>query len=637
MAASLFIDTAQRAARATARSSASSPSSGWVTGRVTEVLDSGWVEVAVPADDPQIVATAPSDGTLTQVGAVVRVLLDGSGRATQISAPTTLDESEDAAPVVATGAAGARMTQALTDARSALDGLDAQATAAAAAQSAADQARVDAVAALKAAEESSVFSATAPESPRVGQVWYELNAAGAIVGIHVWDGSAWLVRTLAAGQVLVPGSVGSTLIGPGSVTTREIDVDDLWAEIVRSRGVTTDMLTAGNATIPGTAVVGDLVGNTLRGGVISLLDQAQTPSTATGPNTASAWRYAPEGNMPGNTTGSVSTVSGYPVIRIDSGTTPGGFFLASLQYGAVFGPAAAVGAITYSVTVKVAGGSGRISFSVQSNEAANYTSGWVSAVSGGTYTLKATILEGQWLNQQSGSLFNRIVIKLGAGFSQGTTFTITSITASWPPALKTGLQIYRDSTGQARIDVVGNDGNTAILNSSGVTMKGASGATIGTTTWRNFVAPPFATFWWVKNHADTLVSQPGAYGWLDCAKATSRALRNGMTTTASGYVVVPVAGMYRLDINMAWFTGEAGRAVSAAVWRQSTGKVDDVNDPGATIPIAAGVTGNIVISQTIHLDAGDGIEPAFWHNFSSAAKPNGYNGTRLTLQLISAD
>ena len=103
----------------------------------------------------------------------------------------------------------------------------------------ADQARVDAVAALKAAEGASVFSATAPESPRVGQVWYELNAAGAIVGIHVWDGSAWLVRTLAAGQVLVPGSVGSTLIGPGSVTTREIDVDDLWAEIVRSRGVTT--------------------------------------------------------------------------------------------------------------------------------------------------------------------------------------------------------------------------------------------------------------------------------------------------------------------------------------------------------------------------------------------------------------
>lgn len=287
MAASLFIDTAQRAARATAASSASSPSSGWVSGRVTEVLDSGWVEVAVPADDPQAVATAPSDGTLTQVGAVVRVLLDSSGRATQISAPATLDTSEDAAPVVFTGAAGARMTQALTDARQALDGLDAQAEAAAAAQSAADQARVDAVAALKAAEESSVFSATAPESPRVGQVWYELNAAGAIVGIHVWDGSAWLVRTLAAGQVLVPGSVGSTLIGPGSVTTREIDVDDLWAEIVRSRGVTTDMLTAGGATITGTAVVGDLEGNTLRGGSLIAGDSstgtARITTNASGP------------------------------------------------------------------------------------------------------------------------------------------------------------------------------------------------------------------------------------------------------------------------------------------------------------------------------------------------------------------
>ena len=561
MAASLFIDTAQRAARATAASSASSPSSGWVSGRVTEVLESGWVEVAVPADDPQTVATAPSDGTLTQVGAVVRVLLDGSGRATQISAPTSLDTSEDAAPVVATGAAGARMTQALTDARSALDGLDAQATAAAAAQSAADQARADAVAALKAAEESSVFSATAPESPRVGQVWYELNAAGAIVGIHVWDGSAWLVRTLAAGQVLVPGSVGSTLIGPGSVTTREIDVDDLWAEIVRSRGVTTDMLTAGNATIPGTAVVGDLVGNTLRGGVLSLLDQAQTPSTATGSNTASAWRYQPDGVMPGTTTGSVSTVSGYPVVTITSGTTPGGFFPASLQYGAVFGPAAAVGAITYSVTVKVAGGSGPISFSVQSNEATTYSGGYVNAVSGGTYTLKATIPEGQWINQQSGSLFNRIVIKLGAGFSQGTTFTITSITASWPPALNTGLKIYRDSTGQARIDVVGNDGNTTILNSSGVTMKDASGATIGSIAWRNLVAPPYGALTRTSNWTHTT---PGGWQRVNLTNGQKAELHNGFTQGDS-YLTVPVTGLYRVQgrVGLQTSSGRIGVAVAA--------------------------------------------------------------------------
>ena len=282
MQRSLWIDGAQPSA-----STAGAPMIEWISGVITDVLDGGWVEVGMPPDSPTVTATGPSDGTLTQVGALVRVLLDSTGRILQISAPTTLDTSEDAAPVVATGAAGARMTQALADARQALDGLDAQATAAAAAQEAADQARLDAVAALKAAEESSVFSATAPESPRVGQVWYELNAAGAIVGIHVWDGSAWLVRTLAAGQVLVPGSVGSTLIGPGSVTTREIDVDDLWAEIVRSRGVTTDMLTAGNATVSGTAVVGDLEGNTLRGGSLIAGDSstgtARITTNASGP------------------------------------------------------------------------------------------------------------------------------------------------------------------------------------------------------------------------------------------------------------------------------------------------------------------------------------------------------------------
>ena len=623
MAASLFIDTAQRAARATAASSASSPSSGWVSGRVTEVLDSGWVEVAVPADDPQVVATGPSDGTLTQVGAVVRVLLDSSGRATQISAPTSLDESEDAAPVVATGAAGARMTQALTDARQALDGLDAQAEAAAAAQAAADQARVDAVAALKAAEEASIFSATAPESPRTGQVWYELDSAGAIVGIHVWDGSAWLVRTLAAGQVLVPGSVGSTLIGPGSVTTREIDVDDLWAEIVRSRGVTTDMLTAGNATIAGTAVVGDLVGNTLRGGVLSLLDQTQTPSTATGSNTASAWRYAP-GVVPGITTGSVSTVSGYPVVTINSGTTPGGFFPASLQYGEVFGPAAVVGAITYSVTVKVAGGPGQISFSVQSNEATNYHSGYVNAVSGGTYTLKATIPEGQWLNQQSGSLFNRIVINLGAGFSQGTTFTITSITASWPPTLKTGLKIYRDSTGQARIDVVGDDGNTAILNSSGVTMKDASGATIGTTAWRNFVAPPSGSSSQINVDNTRLTHAT----WMPLRLTGTSTTGGGVTVSNAGFTI-PTTGVYRCDAMVRCWIGVAN-SVGAAI--MINGKFDYLTPftymhsatDGWTMPFVSGTT---------TFKAGDVVTIGGYQDSGAANTVRGYS---LAIQFLHA-
>ena len=40
-------------------------------------------------------------------------------------------------------------------------------------------------------------------------------------------------------------------------------------------------------------------------------------------------------------------------------------------------------------------------------------------------------------------------------------------------------------------------------------------------------------------------------------------------------------------------------------------KVKTVNDPAATIALAKGVSGNIVLSQTIHLDAGEGLMPAF--------------------------
>ena len=487
--ANLWLD--KTPAREKASVSQNSGTGSWVTGVVREVLDGGLLRVGVPADDPVSEAVVPSDGTVSAVGAVVRVLVDSRGRAVHGGAPVSVPEGADLVP---SGAVGQWV-------QSGQDGL----------------------------------------RTRLDQARTELESSMAALGVNLDE----------------------------AVDNPEVVAPAVWAKIATFAKVTTEMLVAGDATIAGTAVVGDLVGNTLRGGVLSLLDQAQTPSTATGSNTASAWSYLPDGVMSGETTGSVSTVSGYPVVTINSGTTPGGFFPASLQYGAVFGPAAAVGAITYSVTVKVAGGPGQISFSVQSNEATNYNSGYVNAVSGGTYTLKATIPEGEWLNQQSGSLFNRIVIKLGAGFSQGTTFTITSITASWPPALKTGLQIYRDSTGQARIDLVGNDGNTAILNSSGVTIKDAFGATIGTVNWSTFVAPPYGALTRTSTWTHTT---PGVWQRVNLTNGQKAELYNGFTQGDS-YLTVPVTGLYRVQgrVGLQTSSGRIGVAVAA----------------GATFPSAA--------------------------------------------------
>ena len=535
--ANLWLD--KTPAREKASVSQNSGTGSWVTGVVREVMDGGNLRVGVPADDPVSEAVVPSDGTVSAVGAVVRVLVDSRGRAVHGGAPVSVPDGADLVP---SGAVGQWV-------QSGQDGL----------------------------------------RTRLDQARTELEASMAALGVNLDE----------------------------AVDNPEVVAPAVWAKIATFAKVTTEMLVAGDATIAGTAVVGDLVGNTLRGGVLSLLDQAQTPSTATGSNTASDWSYAPDGVMSGDTTGSVSTVSGYPVVTINSGTTPGGFFTASMQYGAVFGPADAVGAITYSVTVKVAGGSGPISFSVQSNEATTYHSGYVNAVSGGTYTLKATIPEGQWLSQKPGSVLNRVALHLGQGFSQGTTFTITSITASWPPALKTGLKIYRDSTGQARIDVVGDDGNTAILNSSGVTMKDASGATIGTTPWLNFIAPPIG-----MDRAQGTAVRVQAGTWTRHPLTSGATGRGGVSVSGGGFVI-PLAGIYQVVVTVRMNVGN-GSGYLAGAALMVNGVVNNDSLFGY-VPMNTGSWTSATASGIVRLSAGDVVHVAGFHNLAGDTNMQGFN------------
>jgi hypothetical protein len=64
-------------------------------------------------------------------------------------------------------------------------------------------------------------------------------------------------------------AVGATRLAPGSVTSDAIYASkELWAKLAAFASVTTDMLTAGKATITGTAVVGDLKGNRIQGSKI---------------------------------------------------------------------------------------------------------------------------------------------------------------------------------------------------------------------------------------------------------------------------------------------------------------------------------------------------------------------------------
>lgn len=64
-------------------------------------------------------------------------------------------------------------------------------------------------------------------------------------------------------------AVGATKLAPGSVTSDAIYASkELWAKLAAFASVTTDMLAAGNATITGSAVVGELKGNKIWGSQI---------------------------------------------------------------------------------------------------------------------------------------------------------------------------------------------------------------------------------------------------------------------------------------------------------------------------------------------------------------------------------
>ena len=101
-------------------------------------------------------------------------------------------------------------------------------------------------------------------------VWEPANSvAAAQLTIEAGAGTTVELHSLSLTE-----QVGTTRLAPGSVTADCIYASrEMWAKMAAFGSVTTEMLTAGNATIPGKAVVGDLVGNnltgvTIRGGAV---------------------------------------------------------------------------------------------------------------------------------------------------------------------------------------------------------------------------------------------------------------------------------------------------------------------------------------------------------------------------------
>lgn len=102
-----------------------------------------------------------------------------------------------------------------------------------------------------------------------GRIWLVLDSAGRTIGIRISNGTSWSSYALMADQVIVPGSIGTILIGDNQITAPKIVASEaLSAKVATFLEVTTEMLLAGNATITNQLMVDELIGKTITGPII---------------------------------------------------------------------------------------------------------------------------------------------------------------------------------------------------------------------------------------------------------------------------------------------------------------------------------------------------------------------------------
>lgn len=122
--------------------------------------------------------------------------------------------------------------------------------AARAASDKADEAEAKAILAQTTADgKNSVFSGdtepTIPEEDLAqGDLWLVTDPGDdtEIIGVKVWDGDDWVDNMIVANSILVPGTVGDTLIEDGAITTAKLDANAVTAEKIQAGAIISSKL-----------------------------------------------------------------------------------------------------------------------------------------------------------------------------------------------------------------------------------------------------------------------------------------------------------------------------------------------------------------------------------------------------------
>lgn len=144
----------------------------------------------------------------------------------------------------------------------------------------------------QAAAEGKVKASQSDPGQSVGRIWLVLNGSGQVIGIKISNGSSWESYALIADQVLVPSSVGPTVIADGAISTPKLAADAVEAANLAAGAVEAQHLNVG---VGDTGARMELVGT----GLI-LYDENDAPIvslTTVGDQVVSVSRVGPDGDL----------------------------------------------------------------------------------------------------------------------------------------------------------------------------------------------------------------------------------------------------------------------------------------------------------------------------------------------------
>lgn len=656
---SLWLDVAPKKGQAVASQNATaatgSESGGWNTGTVLEIYpDSQAVRVRIPASAREgegLEQTGPSDGLVTAVGATVVVLLDGSGRITQVVSPNVIP---DGVTPVATGVAGTRLLEAMSEAKEAqsradgvraraqeafdkaeeakasVGGFDArigaaQSDASAAlskangvdakasqAQSLASSAQTTASKALSKAASADVRYTSSDHNPLgsegagkpVGALW-DVVSGGLIVRRFTWTGTAWQ-------QV----KIGADTIGKDAVTAEAVYASkEMWSKLAVFDEAVIDKLVAQNATIPGTLISNQLIGKTISGSTLSLLDVKKYRDVEFIPNTTIAgWSPLPDGSTKLHMVESVITATGN---------------------------APEIG-LAYKYPVPVDGGARLIVvLNVESNdlsriECTTVIIGQRADGKSQMFTHASAFQGNQFVDACDVAPDIKVtevqilVTKKNGNVNRPISVTVLDARMAWEEATSSGLEIARSKAGEASI-VFSSDQGRTILTPGRIRVENMVGQLLGSQTWRSFVAPPIAICTWPGNAG---VDTPAGEGELKLNWCDSKKLAGGFTESG-GWLIAPITGWYMVTAITDWrYAGaKEGWAVSTGIRRRGNTGSDWDRDPSDTRAFTANINIRPTAVGMMKLLAGEGIMLTYWQN-TGAWKPTGKS--RLNVQFITA-